>query len=196
MERGVSNGEAVVLDVAQLQTLLRKSFNLGLDVDQRKPRALNRLELAKALQGAAEANATAAKGIAIERAVATEEIAGSEAFALHAAAFIGMPDPVFHLAERAMGIITGLAAVEPDPRAGENDLLLDTALRAATALAQLLQARHGVVTANSSAEREAVSAALTNAGEQLKQAADQVDAFFKLAEASWAAGRRGRSDLN
>jgi hypothetical protein len=43
-------------------------------------------------------------------------------------------------------IITGLAAVEPDPRAGENDLLLDTTLRAATALAQLLQARHGVVT--------------------------------------------------
>lgn len=196
MERGVGDGEAVVLDVAQLQTLLRRSFNLGMEVDRRKPQALTRLELAKALQGAAEANATAAKGIAIERAVATEEIAGSEAFALHAAAFTGMPDPVFHLAERTIGIITGLAAVEPDPRAGESDLLLDTALRAATALAQLLQARHGAATAKSSAERDAVTAALTNAGEQLQQAADDVNAFFKLAEASWAAGRRGRTDLN
>lgn len=53
---------------------------------------------------------------------------------------------MFHLVERAIGVITGLAAVEPDPRAGENDLLLDTALRAAIALAQLLQALRGVVT--------------------------------------------------
>jgi hypothetical protein len=32
-----------------------------------------------------------------------------------------MPDPVFHLVERAIGIVSGLAAVEPDPRAGERD---------------------------------------------------------------------------
>ena len=108
MDRGVPDGEAVVLDVSQLQTLLRKSFNIGIDPDPRKPRALNRLELAKALQGAAEANALAAKGIAIERGVESEQIAGSEALALHAAAYNGMPDPVFHLVERAIGIVSGL----------------------------------------------------------------------------------------
>jgi hypothetical protein len=51
-------------------------------------------------------------------------IAGSEALALHAAAYNRMPDPVFHLVERAIGIVTALAAVEPDPRAGESDMLL------------------------------------------------------------------------
>jgi hypothetical protein len=66
------------------------------------------VELAKALQGAAEANALAAKGLAIERGVESEQIAGSEALALHAAAYNGMPDPVFHLVERAIGIVSGL----------------------------------------------------------------------------------------
>jgi hypothetical protein len=195
MDRGVPNGEAVVLDVAQLQTMLR-TFNVGIDIDRRKPLALNRLELAKALQGAAEANAVAAKGIAIERGVETDQIAGSEALALHAAAFNGMPDPVFHLVERTIGIVAALAQIEPDPRAGENDTLLDTAMRAATALAQLLQARHGFTTASTPAERDAVTAALTTAGEQLHHAAGEIDGFFKLAEQSWAAGRRGPSDLN
>ena len=196
VDRGVPDSEAVVLDVSQLQTLLRKSFNIGIDPDPRKPRALNRLELAKALQGAAEANALAAKGIAIERGVESEQIAGSEAVALHAAAYNGMPDPVFHLVERAIGIVTGLGAVEPDPRAGESDMLLDTALRAATALAQLLQARHGFTTAETAAQRDATTAALISAGEQLRQAGEEIDGFFRLAEASWAAGRRGRDDLN
>jgi len=67
----------------------------------------------------------AAESIAIERGVGTEQIAQAEALALHAAAFNGMPDPVFHLAARAMAIVTGLAAVEPDPRAPDNDVLLD-----------------------------------------------------------------------
>jgi hypothetical protein len=191
VDRGGPEGEAVVLDVSQLQApLLRKSFNIGIDPDPRKPRALNRLELAKALQGAAEANALAAKGIAIERNVESEQIAGSEAIALHAAAYNGMPDPVFHLVERAIGIVTALAAVEPDPRAGESDMLLGTAL------AQLLQARHGFTTAETVAQRDATTAALINAGEQLRQAAEEIDGFFRLAEASWAAGRRGRDDLN
>jgi len=196
MDRGVPDGEAVVLDVSQLQTLLRKSFNIGVDPDPHKPRALNRLELAKALQGAAEANALAAKGIAIERGVESEQIAGSEVLALHAAAYNGMPDPVFHLVERAIGIVSGLAAVEPDPRAGESDMLRDTALRAAAALAQLLQARHGFTTAETAAQRDATTAALISAGEQLRQAGEEIDGFFRLAEASWAAGRRGRDDLN
>ena len=51
MDRGVPDGEGVVLDVSQLQTLLRKSFNIGIDPDPRKPRALNRLELAKGTAG-------------------------------------------------------------------------------------------------------------------------------------------------
>jgi hypothetical protein len=42
MDREVPDGEAVVLDVSQLQTLLRKSLNIGIDPDPRKPRALNR----------------------------------------------------------------------------------------------------------------------------------------------------------
>ena len=100
VERGVPDGQAVVLEPAQMQTLLRKSFNLGSEVDPRKSKALNRLELAKALVGVAEANATAAKGLAIERGVSTEAIAESELFALHAAAFNGMPNAMMHLMER------------------------------------------------------------------------------------------------
>jgi hypothetical protein len=57
---------------------------------------------------------------------------------LYAAAFNGMPDPVLHLAARAMGVVTGLAALEPDPRAPGADVLLDAALQAATGLQQLL----------------------------------------------------------
>ena len=125
-----------------------------------------------------------------------EEIAKSEAFALHTAAFNGMPDPVFHLMERTMGIITALAQVEPDPHAGDDDLLLNIAMIAATGLAKLLQARHGFTTAKTDPEREAVTIALIEAGEQLRKAGGEIAAFFKLAEASWAAGRRGRSDLN
>jgi len=83
----------VVLDVAQLQALLAKTFNVGLDVGRGKePVALVRLRLAKALIGVAEANALAAESIAIGRGVGTEEIAQTEALALHAAAFNGMPD--------------------------------------------------------------------------------------------------------
>jgi hypothetical protein len=59
-----------------------------------------------------------------------------------------------------------------------------------------LQARHGFTTAETAAERDATTAALISASGQLRQAAEEIDAFFKLAEASWAAGRRGRDDLN
>jgi hypothetical protein len=108
MSRGVPSGQAVVLDVAQLEALLSKTFGLGLDVGRGKEKvALVRLRLAKALIGVAEANALAAESIAIERGISTEEIAQTEALALHAAAFNGMPDPVFHLAARAIAIITG-----------------------------------------------------------------------------------------
>jgi hypothetical protein len=58
----------------------------------------------------------AAGALAIERGVAAEQIAAAEGLALRAAAFNGMPDPVLHLAARAMGVVTGLAALEPGPR--------------------------------------------------------------------------------
>jgi hypothetical protein len=116
-------------------TLLRKTFNLGSELDPRKPKALNRLELAKTLVGVAEANATAAKGLAIERGVGIEEIAGSELFALHGAALGGMLDAMFHLMERTISIIAGLGQLEPD----DNDVLQDAARRAAAGLAGLFQ---------------------------------------------------------
>ncbi len=124
MSRGVPEGEAVVLDVAQLEALLSRTFGIGLDVGRGKePVALVRLRLARALLGAA-----------VERGIPAAEIAAAEGLALHAAAFNGMPDPVFHLAGRATTIVTGLAAIEPDPRAPGRDVILDAALQAATGL--------------------------------------------------------------
>ena len=89
----------------------------------------------------AKTQAMAAGALAIERGVATEQIAAAGGLALHAAAFNGMPDPVLHLAARAMGVVTGLAALEPDPRAPGADVLLDATLQAATGLQQLLAFR-------------------------------------------------------
>lgn len=61
-----------------------------------------------------------------------------------------------------MAIVTGLAAVEPDPRAGDGDVLLDAALQAATGLAQLLRFRGACARAESVAEREAATACSAN----------------------------------
>jgi hypothetical protein len=197
MHTGAPEGHAVVLDVAQLQALLSKTFNLGIDVGLGKePLALVRLRLAKALVGVAEANALAAESIAIERGVSTEQIAQAEALALHAAAHNGMPDPVFHLTARAMAIITGLAAIEPDPRAPKNDVLLDAALQAATGLQQLLQFRRDCTTATSAAQREAATARLLNAQAELANAADAVSGLLELAKITAASGRTGEPDLN
>jgi hypothetical protein len=116
MSRGVPEGEPVVLDVAQLEALLSTTFGIGLDAGSvREPVALVRLRLARALLGAAEASAVASEAIAAERGIPPADIAAAEGLALHAAALNGMPDPVFHLAGRAMTIVTGLAAIEPDP---------------------------------------------------------------------------------
>ena len=55
MSPGGPDGQAVMLDVAQLQALLAKTFNVGLDVGRgNEPVALARLRLAKALIGVAE----------------------------------------------------------------------------------------------------------------------------------------------
>jgi len=68
MSRGVPEGEPVVLDVAQLEALLSRTFGIGLDAGRGKePVALVRLRLARALLGAAEANA-AAEGLALHAA--------------------------------------------------------------------------------------------------------------------------------
>jgi len=196
MNRGAPDVQAVVLDVAQLEALLAKTFNLGMDVGRGKEKvALIRLRLAKALIGVAEANALAAESIAIERGISTEEIARAEGLALHAAAFNGMPDPVFHMTARAMAIITGLAAIEPDPRAPKNDVL-DTALQAATGLQQLLQFRGDCVTATSAADQDAATARLVNAAATLTKAAEAASGLLDLARTTAASGRTGKPDLN
>lgn len=35
-----------------------------------------------------------------------------------------------------------------------------------------------------------------SAAEQLRKVADEISGFFQLAQASWAAGRTGKTDLN
>jgi len=114
---GVPGGKAVVLDVAPLEELLTRTFSIGLDVGRgREKVALVRLRLSRALPGAAATQAMAAGALAIKRGVAAEQIAAAEGLALHAAAFNEMPASVLHLAARAMRVVTGLAALEPDPR--------------------------------------------------------------------------------
>ncbi len=137
----------MVLDVAPLEALLTPTFSIGLDVGRgREKVALVRLRLYGALPGAAGTQAMAAEALAIERGVATEQIAAAGGLALHAAVFNEMPDPVLHLAARAMGVVVGLAALEPGPRAPGADVLLDAALQAATGLRQLLAFRHDCTT--------------------------------------------------
>jgi hypothetical protein len=192
VDKGSRESEAVVLEPEQLRTLLRRSFDLGIDADTRKPRALNRLELAKALLGVAEANAAAAKSLAIEHGISTEEIVGSELVALHAAAFNGMPNAMFHLMERIVGIIGGLGALEPE----DNDVLLDAARRAAAGLAGLFQWRITAADARTGEQRDEAVAQLKRAEEELRSAAEAIAGFFELAESTWAAGRRGKVDWN
>lgn len=68
----------MLLDVAQLEAPLT-TLGIGLDVGQgREPEALVRLRLAKALLGAAEAQALAAESVAIEDKVPTEAIAEAQ----------------------------------------------------------------------------------------------------------------------
>ena len=198
MSRGdAPEGEAVVLDVAQLEALLTRTFNIGLDVGGgREKAALVQLRLSKALLGAAETQAMAAEAMAIEQGVTTEQIAAAEGLALHAAAFNGMPDPVLHLAARAMGVVTGLAALEPDPRSPAVDVVLDAALQAATGLQQLLAFRHDCTTVSTPAEQTAAAAGLTSAAGELTKAAEALHGLIELAEMTGRSGRTGKTDLN
>jgi hypothetical protein len=197
MSKGMPEGEPVVLDVAQLEALLSKTFGIGLDAGRGKePVALVRLRLARALLGAAEANAVAAEAIAAERGTPSADIAAAEGLALHAAAFNGMPDPVFHLAGRAMTIVTGLAAIEPDPRAPSRDVILDAALQAATGLRQLLSFRYACTTATSPAEQKRATDILLSAAAELGKAAEAAGGIIELARLTAASGRTGTTDLN
>ena len=194
---GAPGGGAVVLDAAQLEAPLARTFSIGLDVGRgREKVALVRSRLSKALLGAAETQAMAAETLAIERGVPTEQIAAAEGVALHAAAFNGMPHPVLHLAARAMGVVTGLAALERDPRAPGGDVLLDAALQAATGLQQLLAFRHDCTTVTTPAEQAAATAGLTSAAAELGKAAEALHGFIELAEMTGRSGRTGKTYLN
>lgn len=142
------------------------------------------------------AQALAAESIALERGVPTEKIAEAEAMALHAGAFNGIPDPVFHLTARAMGVLTGLGALEPDPRAGDRDAVLDAALDVVTALVKLLGFRGDCVTADSAGEQAQAIAKLAQCAVGLTRAAEAVTGLVDLARMTSASGRRGRQDLN
>jgi hypothetical protein len=130
------------------------------------------------------------------RGVATGQIAAAEGVALHAAAVTGMPDPVLHRAARAMGVVTGLAALEPGPRAPGADVLLDAALQAATGLQQLLTFRHDCTTVTTAAEQAAATARLTSAAAELGKAAEALRGLIELAEMTGRSGRTGKTDLN
>lgn len=65
----------MVLDVAQLEALLARTFSIGLDVGRDTEKvALVRLWLSRALLGAAGTQAMAAEALAIEQGVATEQM--------------------------------------------------------------------------------------------------------------------------
>ena len=166
----------MVLDVAQLEALLTRTFSIGLDVGRgREKAALVRLRLSRALPGAAGTQAMAAGALATGQGVATEQIAAAGGLALHAAAFNGMPDPVLHLAARAMGVVTGLAA------------------QAATGLRQLLAFRHDCTTVTTPAEQAAATAGLTSAAAGPGNAAEALHGLIEMT--GWS-GRTGKTDLN
>ena len=194
---GAPGGGAVVLDVAQLEALLTRTFSIGLDVGRgREKVALVRLRLAGALPAAAGTQAMAAGALAIEPGAAAEQIAAAGGLALPAAAFNGMPDPVLHLAARAMGVVTGLAALEPGPRAPGAGVLLAAAVQAAAGLQQLLAFRPDRATVTTPAEQAAAAAGLTGAAAGLGTAAEASHGLIELAEMTGRSGRTGKTDLS
>jgi hypothetical protein len=116
--------------------------------------------------------------------------------ALHAAAFNGMPDPVLHLAARAMGVVTALAAPGPGPRAPGAGVLLAAALQAATGLQQLLAFRHDGTTVTTPAEQAAATTGLTSAAAEPGTAAEALHGLIELAARTGRPGRTGKTDLS
>jgi hypothetical protein len=194
---GAPGGGAVVLDVAQLEALLTRTFSIGLDVGRgREKVALVRLRLSRALPGAAGTQPMAAEALAIERGVATEQIAAAEGLALHAAAFNGMPDPgaAPGRPHDGRGHRPGRARTRP-ARPGA-DVLLAAALQAATGLQQLLAFRHECTTVTTPAEQAAATAGLTSAAAGLGKAAEARHGLIELAEMTGRSGRTGKTDLS
>jgi hypothetical protein len=94
------------------------------------------------------------------------------------------------------GLVTGLAALEPDPPAPGADVLLDAALQAATGLQQLLAFRHDCTTVTTPAEQAAATAGPTSAAAELGKAAEALHGLIELAEMTGRSGRTGKTDLN
>jgi hypothetical protein len=100
------------------------------------------------------------------------------------------------LAARAMGVVTGLAALEPGPRAPGAGVLLDAAVQAAAGLRQLLAFRHDCTAVTAPAEQAAAAAGLTRAAAGLGKAAEALHGLIELAEMTGRSGRTGKTDLN
>ncbi|HVW34466.1 MAG TPA: DUF6245 family protein [Acidimicrobiia bacterium] len=197
MAAELPDGEQVVLDIEQLEMLLATTFRLGLDVGAgTEPEALVRLRLSKALLGVVEAQALMAQALAIEAGVPSEHVAAAESLALDAGAYNGIPDPLIHLTNRAMGIAAGVAALEPDPAAPGREVILDAAVHAANGLARLLQFRSDCTTATTPADHAQVTIELTDAAAQLAAAADAIGGLLALAHLGAATGRTGTTHLN
>ena len=106
------DGEGVVLDVAQLEALLAKTFNIGIDAGRGKdPVALVRLRLSEALLGAAEAQALMRDHSPSSVACPLGRSVSQKPLALHAAAFNGIPDPVFLAWTARVLVRAGIEAV-------------------------------------------------------------------------------------
>ena len=69
-EPSAPGGRAVVLDVAQLEALLTRTFSIGLDAGRGREKV--------ALDSRSRTRAMAAGALAIERGVATEQIAAAK----------------------------------------------------------------------------------------------------------------------
>ena len=126
--------------------------------------------------------------------MAAEQIAAAGGLARHAAAFTGMPDPVLHLAARAMGVVAGLAAPGPGPRGPGACVLLDAALPAAACGSS----RPSGMTAPPSPPpaEQAAAAGLTSAAAGLGKAAEALRGLIELAEMTGRSGRTGKTDLS
>jgi len=185
----------VVLDVAQLEALLTPTFSIGLDVGRgREKVALVRLRLSRALPGAAGTQAMAAGALAIERGVATEQIAAAGGWRC--------------TPPRSPGCRTRCGTWPParwawspawprsnPARAPGAGVLLDAALQAAAGLRQLLAFRPDCTTVTTPAE-QAAAAGLTSAAAGLGKAAEALHGLIELAEMTGRSGRTGKTDLS
>ena len=140
----------------------------------------------------------AAGALAIERGVATGQIAAAGGLALPAAAFNGMPDPVLRLAARAMGVVTGLATLEPRPARPRRRRAPGTPpCGPPPACSSSLAFWHDCTTVITPAERAAATAGLTSAAAGLGKAAEALHGLIELARiAAGRSGRTGRADLS